>query len=90
MAVEIPGYEKALSQPSTYGKPRRIRNQRYYQLADKVLTLVLFVGRWMLLISLGLSIALATYAAFGVKHTNAYSSDGTLFSCFLETIQNGK
>jgi hypothetical protein len=75
----------AIRQVTSFGNPRSTRDQRFYRIAAKWLA---SANYWLYVFGLSsavLSLALTLYVGFGVHHANVFASDGTLFSCQLDS-----
>jgi hypothetical protein len=75
----------AIAQVTSFGNPRSTRDQRFYRIASKWLS---SGNYWLYVLGLAsgiLSLFLTLYVGIGVHHANAFASDGTLFSCQLDS-----
>jgi hypothetical protein len=57
---------------------------------DAVLAKVLSGSRILLLVSWTASFLMTAYAIFGIEHVIPFSSDGTQFSCYVQTADPRK
>lgn len=76
-----------ITQPTTWGNPRRIRTPRFNRLMFKWLA---SLNRQLAYVAIGLTIViigLILYLAFGVTYYRTFASDGTQFSCEIKTYR---
>lgn len=74
-----------VAQPTTFGRPRAMRDHLFYKGAQRILGVVnkyLFITT---VASCFMSLLLMLMLTFFIKHEEVYSSDGTMFSCKIET-----
>ena len=75
-----------ISQPSTFGNPRRVWDVRFHRIARKWLLSFMRIQYWFLIGSLVLNCGLLVYAGLFVEHSDPYLSDGTMFSCRMKDL----
>lgn len=77
---------KKPSQPTTFANPRIRKNRRYFRIVGGWLGVVNKVLYWLLMTSLLIFAALIVYLGLFETHSEIYASDGTVFSCHIDSV----
>lgn len=72
---------------TTWGRPQRERSPRFYKLFGRIFEKAANGCRYVSYVSIVVSLALAIYTAFAVEKHALHASDGSMFSCQLQTYR---
>lgn len=78
---------KRISQPTSFGNPDPDQNFRFYKLAAQWLGRANGVLYPLAITSLVLFLALLVYTGVAVDSSNIFVSDGTVFSCQIDSVK---
>lgn len=79
-----------LRQPSSFGNPKPVKDRRFYKFAASILgsankaLFPLTVGSFILFL------LLLIYAGIGIEHSLNFASDGSVFSCQIDSVKSLK
>lgn len=74
-------------QPTTFGRPRLFQSYRFYIIAKRWLAQLNSVIFILIAISIAMTIGLTIYLSFFATYKEVYASDGTQYSCKIETAK---
>jgi len=77
---------RRLIQPTTFGNPSPVRSHRFHIIANALLPPI---GKVLHVINVILSVmflALLGYAGLFIEHEQSYASDGSIFSCQVDSL----
>lgn len=76
---------KPIAQPTAFGRSMRRKDRRFYKIAARWLAIFNRVMFPIVIASFVIFFGLLVYAGIGIEHSETYASDGTVFSCRIDS-----
>lgn len=83
----LPSKARRVAQPSSFGDPRPVKNRRFYRIARQMLAIAnkgLYAAVAASCVS---ALGLLVYVGVVVEYEQIFVSDGTVFSCQIDTVK---